>query len=186
YETPVLGAPFSLPFELPLYQWLSARLSTLGGLPLETAGRLVSEAFFLLTAAALFAALGALGIPRPRRLAFVSILLVSPVYLFWSPTFMIESTALCLCMAWLALLLAHRFTSGALREWTLGKPWSRFDLSLWSVQLDRAIPDSIGSSVLLAAGAAAVIATRRRRGELAVCVLGYLAGPLVFANLHFV
>src|SRR4051812_47064718 len=88
YETPVLGAPFSLPFELPLYQWLSARLSTLGGLPLETAGRLVSEAFFLLTAAALFAALGALGIPRPRRLGFVSILLVSPVYLFWSPTFM--------------------------------------------------------------------------------------------------
>src|SRR5262249_18342164 len=44
YETPVLGFPWSIPFEFPLYQLLAAALS-LVGVPLDAAGRIVSFVF---------------------------------------------------------------------------------------------------------------------------------------------
>jgi uncharacterized membrane protein (DUF373 family) len=47
YETPVLGAPFSIPFELPVYHWC-VLIINLTGVPLDQAGRLVSIAFFIL------------------------------------------------------------------------------------------------------------------------------------------
>ena len=49
-ETPVLGAPWKVPFEFPLYQMISGFLSRLAGLSVEASGRLVSLVFFLLTA----------------------------------------------------------------------------------------------------------------------------------------
>src|SRR6266849_5137855 len=46
YETPVLGVPWAIPFELPLYQWITAVLCLMTGLAVIQAGRIVSEAFF--------------------------------------------------------------------------------------------------------------------------------------------
>ena len=49
YPTPVLGKPWSVPMEFPLYQWTVVAVSNLTGLELTKAGRLVSVACFYLT-----------------------------------------------------------------------------------------------------------------------------------------
>ncbi len=102
YETPVLGPPWSLPFEFPLYQWLVAGLVTLLGTPLEQTGRLVSVAFFLLSLLPANALLRRLRLTREHRLMVLSLALVSPFYVFWSRTFLMESTALCFGLSYLA------------------------------------------------------------------------------------
>jgi hypothetical protein len=58
YETPVLGAPWSIPFEFPLYQWVTAKSSSLLSMPSNEAGRLVSVTFFALAILALWGAFG--------------------------------------------------------------------------------------------------------------------------------
>jgi len=47
-ETPVLGPPWRIPFEFPLYQMISGLLSRLSGMSVEVSGRLVSLTFFIL------------------------------------------------------------------------------------------------------------------------------------------
>ena len=42
YQTPVVGKPWSIPFEFPIYQYLTALLSLLGGLSIEVSGRIIS------------------------------------------------------------------------------------------------------------------------------------------------
>jgi hypothetical protein len=99
YETPVLGAPWSIPFEFPTYQFCVAALVKVTGLPLESAGRATSLAF----AYAAFAVLGIFvwRVSRSRAAGIYSaaLALVSPVYLYGSRAFMIESTALCFTLA---------------------------------------------------------------------------------------
>jgi hypothetical protein len=102
YETPILGPPWRLPHEFPLYQALVVSLSALSRLNLEAAGRTVSLAFFYAALGAGNLLLAELGVSRRRRLVVLAFWLVSPLYLFWSRTFMIESTALCLCLTFLA------------------------------------------------------------------------------------
>lgn len=103
YETPVFGPPWSIPFELPLYQALVALLAGRLGTPLDQTGRFVSEFFFYATLLPAYRILRNLGVRMDEILVFLALFLVSPQYLFWSRTFMIESTALFLGMAYLAL-----------------------------------------------------------------------------------
>ena len=107
YETPVLGAPWSIPFEFPLFQWLVAQTARATGISLSAAGRLVSEVFFVSTLIALVSLLGRWGVRPVHRLVFVVLVLVSPTYVFWSRTFMIESTALFFSVAYLDLIMRH-------------------------------------------------------------------------------
>lgn len=102
YETPVLGPPWALPFEFPLYQWLVAGLVTLFRTPLEPTGRLVSVAFFLLSLVPANCLLHRLRLAKEHRLMVLSLALVSPFYIFWSRTFLMESTALCFSLGYLA------------------------------------------------------------------------------------
>lgn len=62
------------------------------GMPLDQAGRLVSEVFFYATSLPAYALLASLLVRPGRRLMVLSLLLVSPQYLYWSRAFMIEST----------------------------------------------------------------------------------------------
>lgn len=48
YITPVLGPPWSIPFEFPLYQGIVKFLYIITNFSLETCGRIVSIVFFLL------------------------------------------------------------------------------------------------------------------------------------------
>jgi hypothetical protein len=105
YETPVVGPPWSIPFELPVYQWVVAALVTVCDTPLDETGRAVSLSFFLLTLLPAYRVLAWLGIARGHRLLALALLTVSPFYLFWSRTFLIESTALFFSMCYLAAVL---------------------------------------------------------------------------------
>jgi hypothetical protein len=102
YETPVLGPPWRVPFEFPLYQWIVAALAWSTGMALDPAGRMVSVAFFLLTLWPTERILAALRVTLPRRLIVLALLVCSPFYIFWSRTFLIESTALFLATSSLA------------------------------------------------------------------------------------
>ncbi len=94
YQTPVLGSPWSIPFEFPLFQWLSLQLASLTGMHLSTSGRLISVLFgvgCLWPASRLIRRAG-LGI---RAVALLIILYcTSSIYLYWNRAFLIESTAL--------------------------------------------------------------------------------------------
>lgn len=104
YELPVLGKPWSLPFEFPLYHWLVTAVAQ-AGVPLEQAGRLVSVvAFYLMLPLLLW--LTSFVAEGRERLVPVMLVLVSPLYLFWPRTFMIESLALLLGVSYFALLVA--------------------------------------------------------------------------------
>lgn len=92
YETPVVGYPWVIPFELPVFQWISALVS-LTGLPLVQSSRLVSWTFFLAFVWLSASTLKRLDFSKTVVLTFTTLLLCSPLYLFWSRTVMIESTA---------------------------------------------------------------------------------------------
>ncbi|RDJ00433.1 hypothetical protein DVT68_06460 [Dyella solisilvae] len=105
YQTPVFGAPWSVPFEFPVYQWLVALIKEVfWGLTVDQAGRIVSLSFTLAclwplrrltrhlhNGTSLFYVIGAL-------------FLLSPIYAFWARSFMIESTALFFSIWFLAAL----------------------------------------------------------------------------------
>lgn len=105
YETPVVGPPWSIPFELPLYQWVVAAVVTLFDTPLDETGRAVNLTFFFLTLLPAYRLLAWLGVARGHRLLALSVFAVSPFYLFWSRTFLIESTALFFSVCYLAAAL---------------------------------------------------------------------------------
>lgn len=104
YWTPVLGKPWSIPFEFPLYQWLVACVAALfpAALTLDQAGRLVSEVFFL---TCLWPAWRIAGRCRDGLYVFLAcsiVVLFSPLYVFWSRSFMMESTVLFFSMWFVA------------------------------------------------------------------------------------
>ena len=105
YKTPVLGPPWSIPFEFPLFQAIVAAIWHLFPLQLDQAGRLTSVAFFYLTFPPLFALLRELKLGTLTALATVALFAVSPQYIFWSRTFMIESTAICLAVTYLMFVV---------------------------------------------------------------------------------
>jgi hypothetical protein len=100
---------------MPLYQWIVAKTSTAASLDLHATGRGVSVAFFIATLVSGWFALDLLDVVPRDRPIFIALTLVSPLYLFWSRTFMIESTALFFAVTY--ILAVHRATKhGASRS----------------------------------------------------------------------
>ncbi|MBI2513706.1 MAG: glycosyltransferase family 39 protein [Opitutae bacterium] len=112
YLTPLFGPPWSIPMEFPTYQAIVATVASLGGLPLEQAGRLVGVLFFAATLPALYDLLGVAGLTPSRRLLALTLVVTSPIYLFYPRTFMIETTALCLAVWFLCALRRTLETRG--------------------------------------------------------------------------
>jgi hypothetical protein len=108
YLTPILGPPWPSPIEMPLYQWIVATLARSASLDLHATGRAVSVAFFAATLVSSWFALDLLDVRPRHRPIFVALALTSPLYLFWSRTFMIESAALFFAVTY--LLAVHRAT----------------------------------------------------------------------------
>ncbi len=107
YLTPIVGPPWPSPIEFPLYQWIVGHLAT--PRTLETTGRAVSVAFFAATLVSYWFALDILEVRPRNRPVFMALALTSPLYLFWSRTFMIESAALFFAVTF--LLAVHRATT---------------------------------------------------------------------------
>jgi len=102
YETPVLGKPWAIPMEFPLYQLIVARIVELVDSPLDQTGRFVALTFFLLTNIPLYHLVREAGVSANRAWLPLILFTISPYYIFWSRSFMIESTALFFSMAYLA------------------------------------------------------------------------------------
>ena len=106
YQTPVLGSPWEAPFEGPVYQTIVAGLVALTGMSIDAAGRLVSYGFFLGTIWMVGLIIRML-LPRDRfaLIVFATLMLASPLYLFWGRTVLIETCAIFFGAAWLYLAL---------------------------------------------------------------------------------
>lgn len=94
YETPVVGEPWSIPFEFPIYQEIVAKTADILNAPLTNTGKLVSLLFSLLTCIPIYFSLVRLNIDKKAIYLSMALYLSSPIYLFWAGSFMIESTAL--------------------------------------------------------------------------------------------
>ncbi|HWA28041.1 MAG TPA: hypothetical protein VG734_20485 [Lacunisphaera sp.] len=94
YPTPVLGKPWSIPMEFPLYQWTVVRLSDLTGQSLTEAGRTVSLGCFYLTLPAFYLLLGRVGLVPVRRLIALGLVITCPLYIFYARAFLMETMAL--------------------------------------------------------------------------------------------
>ncbi len=103
YFLPLFGPPWSVPMEFPTYQIIVAQLHQITGFPLEQSGRLVGIVFLIATLPALYELLAISRLPRSRRLIVLTLVLTSPMYLFYARAFMIETTALCFSVWFLAL-----------------------------------------------------------------------------------
>ncbi len=103
YEIPVFGPQSQAPFEFPVYQACVVALVRATGLPLEPAGRTVSLLFFYATLAPLYGLARRLGASVSTAGLAVAFALLSPVYLYWSREFLIESTALFFTISFAAL-----------------------------------------------------------------------------------
>ncbi|MEP3656157.1 MAG: hypothetical protein ABJO36_14775 [Litorimonas sp.] len=105
YETPVTGFPYTIPFEFPLFQWLAAGLSTITGLNVDQSCRVVAFASFLGILYVCYRITIKVKIDIKIYLIFASLLCLSPLYLYWSSTALIESLALFLALLWFLFYL---------------------------------------------------------------------------------
>ena len=110
YWTPVLGPPWSAPFEFPLYQWLIAGIAGATRLPLNGVGRTVSYLWLLASLPPMLALFRAYKLPPLTGRLYVVLLLASPLYLFWGRAVLIETQAVALA-AWF-LWAAQRAVRG--------------------------------------------------------------------------
>ncbi|RDS83413.1 hypothetical protein [Dyella psychrodurans] len=108
YPTPVLGSPWSIPLEFPLYQWIVATLAShIHLLTLDEAGRVVNEGFFFACLWPLWRFTSHFKKGQSLFRICSTLLLFSPIYVFWSRTFMMESTALFFSIWFVAAIADH-------------------------------------------------------------------------------
>ncbi|WP_371397644.1 ArnT family glycosyltransferase [Fretibacter rubidus] len=109
YITPVFGTPWTIPFEAPIYQISVALFAKISPLGLDANGRIVSALYWLGCLILGYRILWYL-FPARKTTAriFIILALCSPLYIFWSRTFMIETTALFFGLGFLYALM--RFT----------------------------------------------------------------------------
>lgn len=112
YQTPVAGRPWAIPFEFPLFQGIVALIAAISNYPLTNIGRAVSFGFFLATLIPVAFICRTLHLGYRVFFIFGSIYLLSPQYLFWGRTFMIESSATFFGVATIAAAIPL-FSSGA-------------------------------------------------------------------------
>ena len=94
YPTPVLGKPWSIPMEFPLYQWTVVVVGKVTGLGLTKSGRAVSIACFYLGLPALFLLLARWRVAPSRRWLVLAVVLTCPLYIFYARAFLMETMAL--------------------------------------------------------------------------------------------
>lgn len=107
YQTPIAGAPWSIPFEFPLYQYLAAITAQIFRVDLVAAGRVLSFVFLLLCLPPTAAICKRLLLPKATVYVFASLLLSCPLYLYWGRTFMMETAAVFLAITAIYYFIAY-------------------------------------------------------------------------------
>lgn len=176
YQTPILGSPWRVPFEFPLYQWCAAVLHRVTGWSVELCCRCVALAFHLACLLPLWrlVRLGG-GSPRTWKI-LASLFLLAPVLHHWSRTALIETTAVYLALEYLAAMVA----------WSrLGGAWRVAVASVWAT-LAVLVKVTTFPPFAVAAGLTCLreewIASSRGRRTVAACGrLALAAAPLAVA-----
>ncbi|GAB5560385.1 MAG: hypothetical protein SynsKO_20320 [Synoicihabitans sp.] len=117
YETPLLGKPWVLPLEMPIYQWTVVLLMRRFDLPDYEAARTVSLTSFYLALAALYVLLGSFKLLPAHRALVLLPALACPIYIFYSRAFLIDPMAT-MFSAW--FLAAFVRTMDQRNLWWLG------------------------------------------------------------------
>jgi hypothetical protein len=107
YQTPVLGYPWSIPFEFPFFQWLVLIIYKCLPIGLDQAGRLTSIIMFYLTLLPAYFLFKVSKLDLRIFKIFTILFLLAPLNLFWARTFMIETTGIFLSTLYLALLASY-------------------------------------------------------------------------------
>jgi len=94
YQTPVVGYPWSVPFEFPIYQFLVAIVVKATGARLDVVGRLLSFLFLVGCVFPVRNVIRKLDLSSTVFYAFVALVFSSPIYVYWGRTFMVETAAL--------------------------------------------------------------------------------------------
>jgi len=103
YQTPVAGAPWSIPFEFPIYQSIVAAIVAVSGWGLTATGRVVSWLFLAACGWPAWQLARRLRLPRAVPWVFCALLWSAPLSIYWGRTFMIETSALFFtlaCLPW--------------------------------------------------------------------------------------
>ena len=108
YATPILGKPWSIPMEFPLYQWCAAGWVDLSGQDVVVAGRWVSVLAFLIGVPAVLLILRSVGLSWGAGCMILALIVSSPVYAFFSAAVLIESMAWSASCWFLWGVLRHR------------------------------------------------------------------------------
>lgn len=117
YPTPILGKPWSIPMEFPLYQWTTVIVSRTTHWSLTKAGRAVGIACFYLTLPALFLLLARWNVAPSRRWLVLALVLTCPFYVFFARAVLIETMALMFSVwFWVAF---ERAVTGRNRWWLI-------------------------------------------------------------------
>ncbi|MES1167626.1 MAG: hypothetical protein ABUL61_00510, partial [Oleiharenicola lentus] len=134
YPTPVLGKPWSIPMEFPLYQWTAALIGDATGYSATKSGRLVTIACFYLMLPAVWLLLGRWQVAPGRRWMTLAVIVSSPFYIFYGRGVFIETMALMFSL-WFWWGLSWRWSGGTgagwpWRSWRVpGPAWSRSRVS---------------------------------------------------------
>ncbi len=104
--TPVMGYPWPFPFEFPLYQFIAAKLVT-PAVSLPLTGKIVSFLFFLAAVFLLFGILKKIGLPAGHSYFFLALLVSAPIYIAYSFSFTIETTAFFFFLAYLSGFISY-------------------------------------------------------------------------------
>lgn len=94
YRIPVLGPPWTVPFEFPLYQIISAKIAGLLELEARHGGRMVAAVSGALCVAALARLAYLLSATRLQIVTISLVFGLSPMMIYWSNAVMIETFAL--------------------------------------------------------------------------------------------
>lgn len=116
-QLPVLGPPWEVPLELPLFQAI-ASLVMGAGVPTDLALRLTALTFFFLTAVLLWSLVRRIASPLAAMAALI-LFVTCPFGLVWSRAELIEYLATAASLAWLLTGMRWRDGAGA-RWWWLG------------------------------------------------------------------
>ncbi len=147
YPTPVLGKPWSIPMEFPLYQWTVVITSHATGWGITKAGRAVNIACFYLTLPAVFLLLAWWRVAPAGRWLVLTLLVTCPFYIFYTRGVFIENMALMFAVwfsvafsravtqrsrAWLAFAALTGAAAGAVKVTTLMLHLA--PLAVWSLR----------------------------------------------------
>ncbi len=183
YETPVLGAPWSIPFEFPFYQLLVAAISRFSGLELSLSGRLINIIFGI---ACIWPALDLFrhfGFKAISQKVFLILYFLSPLYLYWNRSFMIEGAASFFTL----LSLSYFFKIKDNQKFADVGFWVRALLFLVSLMLGLLVKATTALPGLLVMGLVGLPALfgREKTGNKFSIIISYFVMALAFLALYF-